>query len=174
MEIKNANWDKAISFHGHACPGLAIGYRASMLALEKLGVKRSSDEELVAIVENNSCSVDAIQVILGCSFGKGNLLFRDFGKQVFIIGNRNGEQALRVALRYGALRGGSREARIEYILEAPEEQLFNISWVEERLPQPARIYPTVQCSVCGEGVMEPRARLRESKVICIPCLKQQS
>ena len=71
-----------VNFHGHACPGLALGYRVAMFALTKFG-DRAADEELVAIVENNSCAVDAIQVITGCTFGKGNLIFRDHGKQVY-------------------------------------------------------------------------------------------
>ena len=75
------NFDDAVKFHGHACPGLAIGYRVANLALKELG-GRARDEELVAIVENNSCAVDAIQLICGCTFGKGNLIFKDFGKQV--------------------------------------------------------------------------------------------
>lgn len=71
-----------IGFHGHACPGLALGYRVALCAINHLG-DRASDEELVAIVENNSCAVDAIQVVTGCTFGKGNLIFKDYGKQAY-------------------------------------------------------------------------------------------
>ena len=71
-----------IDFHGHACPGLALGYRVALCALNQLG-DRASDEELVAVVENNSCAVDAVQVVTGCTFGKGNLIFKDYGKQVY-------------------------------------------------------------------------------------------
>jgi formylmethanofuran dehydrogenase subunit E len=75
-------FEDVVDFHGHMCPGLALGYRVSMFALKELG-ERASDEELVAIVENNSCAVDAVQVITGCTFGKGNLIFKDYGKQVY-------------------------------------------------------------------------------------------
>ncbi len=44
-----------VSFHGHACPGLAIGYRAAVHALETFHAGRDEDEELVAIVENDAC-----------------------------------------------------------------------------------------------------------------------
>ena len=30
-------WDKCVGFHGHECPGLAIGFRACEAAVEKLG-----------------------------------------------------------------------------------------------------------------------------------------
>lgn len=29
-------WQRCVEFHGHECPGLAIGYRASLAAREKL------------------------------------------------------------------------------------------------------------------------------------------
>ena len=69
-----------ISFHGHSCPGLAIGYRMSNAALSFLSDSRAKDEEIVAIVENDACGVDALQCLSGCTFGKGNLIFKDYGK----------------------------------------------------------------------------------------------
>ena len=34
MKDKKALWDRAVDFHGHACPGLTIGYRAALYAAE--------------------------------------------------------------------------------------------------------------------------------------------
>ena len=85
-------------FHGHVCPGSAIGYHAAKIAVKELSSSRSEDEEFLTIVENDSCSVDAIQVVTGCTFGKGNLIFKDHGKQVFTFVNRNTGDALRVSL----------------------------------------------------------------------------
>ena len=34
-------WDKCVAFHGHSCPGLAIGFRAATLALELLGLEET-------------------------------------------------------------------------------------------------------------------------------------
>ena len=70
-----------VRFHGHICPGLAIGYAAVKAGSRVLGLSTAEDEEIVAFVENDSCAVDAVQVLLGCTFGKGNLIFRDWGKQ---------------------------------------------------------------------------------------------
>ena len=61
-----------IAFHGHYCPGILVGWRASRLALKLLGTTRDRDEEMTAIVENDACGVDAIQFVLGCTFSKGN------------------------------------------------------------------------------------------------------
>ena len=62
---------------------LVIGVRACEAAAERLGVSYSKDEEVVCITENNACGVDAVQFITGCTFGKGNLIFKDKGKQAF-------------------------------------------------------------------------------------------
>jgi formylmethanofuran dehydrogenase subunit E len=90
----DAELKKAIEFHGHLCPGLVIGYRIAKHVREHY--PRSNDEELVCIVENNSCSVDAVQALLGCTFGKGNLIYKDYGKQAFTFYSRGNGKALRI------------------------------------------------------------------------------
>ena len=55
-------YEEIIRFHGHDCPGLAMGYRMATAALENLESFRAEDEELVAIVENDACGVDALQL----------------------------------------------------------------------------------------------------------------
>lgn len=39
-------------FHGHMCPGLAMGIRAAEIALQEIG-PHAKDEEVVAIVETD-------------------------------------------------------------------------------------------------------------------------
>ena len=85
-------------FHGHICPGSAIGYKAAEAGLNELKSHCSQDDEIVAIVENNSCAVDAVQVLTGCTFGKGNLLFKDHGKQVYTFIIRTTNEGVRVSL----------------------------------------------------------------------------
>ncbi len=69
---KNQMLQACIGFHGHFCPGLAIGFKAAGELMRILQVERDGDEELFAIVETDACGADAIQVITGCTFGKGN------------------------------------------------------------------------------------------------------
>jgi formylmethanofuran dehydrogenase subunit E len=170
--------ERTIAFHGHFCPGLLIGYRASLIALRELGLKRAADEELVAIVETDACGVDAVQVVTGCTLGKDNLILRDWGKQVFTFGRRADERMVRVALRYGALsREGDgelpdaerRERARERMQTMSDDDLYDVRWVDAPLPSPARIFASVRCSQCGEGVMEPRAHLRDGQPVCPEC-----
>lgn len=193
MSVNN-DWDKAVDFHGHSCVGLALGFRAGQVALERLNSLRAPDEELIAIVETDNCALDALQVLLGCSMGKGNIFFRDYGKNVFTIGRRDTGQAVRIAVKaldhvlddeFGPLRarvfGGTASAEevaafrkimdeeTKRILSLPEEELFKIEAVELDFPAKARIFPSLICSLCGEQVMEPRARMRDGQPVCIPC-----
>ena len=113
---------------------------------------RSEDEELVCIAENNSCSVDAVQELLGCTFGKGNLIYKDNGKQVFTFFSRSDGRAMRIYFK-GDLSGSMDDLRARYfkgdlseeekkefetmrsqvtehIIDAPHEELLSVSEVE--------------------------------------------
>src|SRR5512139_980647 len=121
------DYAEIVKFHGHSCPGSAIGYRMTRAAMQALGVDRSGDEELVAIVENDACGVDALQCLTGCTFGKGNLIFRDYGKQVYTIFSRRTGRGVRV-LFHGkgapaALRN-DKKAFVQFILTSPVQQLI--------------------------------------------------
>lgn len=177
MDLKNLPPDlqETVRFHGHLCPGLLIGYRAAKTALEKLGATRSEDEELVAVVENQSCSVDAVQVLCSCTFGKGNLFFWDYGKQGFTIGSRKTGRAVRIILRGDLVRPTgpdgrtNREKLMEQLLNDPLETLYRVSEPPFEFPAEAQIFPTLVCSRCGEGVMETRTVTRDGRVYCLPC-----
>jgi formylmethanofuran dehydrogenase subunit E len=163
-----ASFEEVVTFHGHACPGLALGYRAAAAAMRELKAGRPEDEQLVAVVENDSCAADAIQYVTGCTFGKGNLVFRDYGKHVYTFFNRESARAVRISEHYQST-DPDRQARIRDILTAPEDQILTIAPVDAAPPEPARIFRSLRCARCGETVMETRARLREGETVCIPC-----
>ena len=169
---------KAVEFHGHLCPGLVMGYVASKLGLERIGVERSEDEELIAIVENDSCAVDGVQVLAGCTTGKGNLFLRDYGKMVFTFAVRPSGRAVRVCLKpktepnIKQVPEGSQERRdleIQYMLQQPADELFSIREETITLPETARIHESALCKLCGEMVMETRTRSVDGSLVCIPC-----
>ena len=94
--LDSKEFRKCAEFHGHICPGLSIGYRAAKLALDKIAEKRAADEEVVAIVETDACSADAVQVLTGCTFGKGNFIYKDYGKMALTLISRKSGQGVRV------------------------------------------------------------------------------
>ena len=90
MEDVETLWKKCREFHGHACKGLLTGFLASLYASELLGLKRQEDEGVVCISENDACGVDAVQVVLGCTLGRGSLLFHMTGKAAYSFYDRAG------------------------------------------------------------------------------------
>ncbi len=161
-----------VAFHGHSCPGLAIGYRMTKAGLAFLAGSRSADEELVAIVENNACGVDALQMLSGCTFGKGNLIFKDYGKHVYTLYDRKTKRGARVVFNDRSVPEGMRDNReqfITWLLAAPEEEIVSLKEVQIDEPEPARIRKSVTCTFCGESVVETRTREIQGKTACIPC-----
>ncbi len=183
-----------VAFHGHACGGLALGYKACELAAQKLDLHFSEDEEIVAVTETDSCTVDAIQVLLGCTAGKGNLFVHNWGKTAFSFYRRDTNTSIRlvaipdatpknarmVELRPKIMDGSATpaedeefhrlaHAHVDEILAMPAEKLFLIKAVVQPLPEEAKIYNNVVCSVCGEQVADGLAKQIDGKYICIPC-----
>ncbi|QUO37061.1 TraR/DksA C4-type zinc finger protein [Dysosmobacter sp. Marseille-Q4140] len=168
--MDKAIWDKCAAFHGHTCPGLALGVRLCEYVRDRLGWGFSPDEELVCIAETDACPVDAVQVLLGCTFGKGNLLYTPTGKSAYTFYSRATGKGVRVV----ALRNQSdmtREERMRWILEAPLEDLFTTTAPRVPLPEKAQLFRTCTCAICGETMAEHMARLQDGKVVCLHCFR---
>ncbi|MGI6706663.1 MAG: FmdE family protein [Clostridia bacterium] len=164
-------WDKALAFHGHECPGLAIGARACEAAMEKMGIGLSDDEGIVCVTENDACGVDAVQAIFSCTIGKGNLLYRGTGKQAFSFFNRKNGEKMRVYLKAQKKPDMERAEWQAYLLNAPVDEIFSFSELKYELPEKARIFQTVICEMCGEGAPEHKIRLQDGKKVCLDCFK---
>jgi formylmethanofuran dehydrogenase subunit E len=162
----------------------------------KLGVERSSDEELVLVAETDACGADAIQVMTGCTFGKGNFFFRDYGKNAFSLFDRRKGAGFRVCLRPKVLETDSEFAglsekvrgnkaskmeierlrelqkeRVEKILTADGDTLFKTDRVSEEIPPRAGISKSEVCGTCGEPFKADLTRIIDGKHTCVPCAK---
>ncbi|MGD9081297.1 MAG: FmdE family protein [Desulfobacterales bacterium] len=169
-------YEEIIRFHGHECPGLAIGYKMATAAMESLESLRSEDEELVAIVENDACGVDALQCVCGCTFGKGNLLFRDYGKQVYTVYCRSTRSGVRVHFHGKGIPEDLQEDRsalAKWILSASNDSVLSVTPITIPEPERARIRNSIPCDLCGENVMESRIHQLDNKSFCIPCYDKQ-
>ncbi|WP_320171531.1 FmdE family protein [Maridesulfovibrio sp.] len=188
--------EEVVRFHGHRCPGLAIGIRAAELCLKELG--HHNDSALVAICETDMCGVDAIQFFTGCSAGKGNLIFRDHGKMAFTFFRRADEKGFRALLnpefmgeertemsRLMALGAEGRatpeqkaaceemRSKCEHgYLDAELSEIFSISDPLISIPRPAKILQSLVCENCGEVHMESRSRRFAGQTLCIPCFEK--
>jgi len=190
--------NKCVEFHGHICPGLIYGYRVAKEAMKLMDIARSIDEEVVAICENDSCAVDALQVLLGTVVGKGNLLINNFGKNAYTILSRSKRQAYRFSrnTRYdyrgrdksefdrleAAVAAGKaskddrrnlKQLKINDLLTRPFEEIFTTTEMTFIEPQYAQLAPSEPCELCGEMTMTSKMiELSDGRKVCIPCSKK--
>lgn len=161
-------WDKCVEFHGHSCPGLAIGFKAFEYAKAEMGLSFSADEEIVCVTENDACGVDAIQVLAGTSFGKGNLIYLPRGKMAFTFFSRKDGRKLRFMLRDLGPEL-DREERLKFLLEADPRDLFEVKEVTADFPAKARLHDSITCDVCGEKTAMPYIVISGGKNLCLDC-----
>jgi len=166
-------WNKCVEFHGHYCPGLAVGFQVSLAAREKLNFGSSEDEEIVCVTENDACGIDAVQVITGCTLGKGNLIYRPCGKQAFSFFRRDSDQNLRLVLKQVDLPD-DRDGRMEAMLNMDPLKLFIFKEPHYELPEKAKLFNTINCEKCGEGTAEHFIRLKEGQKLCTDCAQEYS
>jgi formylmethanofuran dehydrogenase subunit E len=196
--LSSEDFNKCVEFHGHICPGLAIGFQAARILMERLGVRKAPDEELVTIVETDACGADAIQVMTGCTFGKGNFIFRNHGKNAFSLVDRKRRKGMRVCLRPDIFKADPeffslsekvqndeaspmqferfrqlQQERTKKILDADSESLFKIEEISPDIPPKARIIESGICDFCGELTKMDLLRQMNGKKICIPCSRKR-
>ena len=173
--LETTLWEKVVAFHGHECPGLAIGFKAVEGAASALGLagdlNPSADEELVCVTENDACGVDAIQVLLGCTAGKSNLIFRIRGKMAFSFFVRETGAAVRLVLKPKPDPDMGRDDYLAYLLSTPAEELFDFGKPSYPLPEPARLFASQICAACGESTAEFGLRIQDGKPVCLDCYK---
>ena len=162
--------DKTIGFHGHTCPGLAIGIRVSELAMQRLNI--ATAKSMVCVAETDMCGVDAIQFLTDCTFGKGNLVHKDFGKAGFTFFDRNENEGFRAVYVKQAGSNDDKNAYIKEIMDAEIDELFKVEKITTPPVKPARILQSIECENCKERVMESRIRRFDNKYLCIPCFME--
>jgi formylmethanofuran dehydrogenase subunit E len=201
-ELKDFNMPddlrKCVEFHGHLCPGLVYGYRVAKAAMNLLEIRRSRDEEVVAVSENDSCAVDALQVLLGTSAGKGNLILKDYGKNAYTVLNRKSKTAYRFSrkkkYRYesqsidekdefvrldAAISSGTAteaEKRRHKMLKSQDllrrsfDDIFSTEKIDHVMPPYAPLARSEACAKCGEMTMSTKMIQTENgEYLCKPC-----
>jgi formylmethanofuran dehydrogenase subunit E len=135
----------------------------------------------------------------GCTFGKGNFIFKNYGKQAFSLIDRKRGKALRVCLLPGPLGADPerlslfekvrtekaspeekdryqqlQQRRIHNILDAAAESLFKIEEISPDIPPKAMIVESGICDFCGESAKIDLLRKVNNKKACIPCVQHAS
>ncbi|MBI4574442.1 MAG: tRNA CCA-pyrophosphorylase [candidate division NC10 bacterium] len=187
-------------FHGHKCPAMPMGLRVGAAAMNRLGVERSPDGQLVALVELGedhcaTCFGDGIQMITGCTFGKGNIKKLNYGKWGVTLVDRASGRAVRVVPKTEAMLANKQteffqkyrekgipasqvpvtvvEPLIEKVMKAPEQILLTVSKpFEYPLPKKVESFAGFVCDHCGEMTVEGYGRPLGDRKVCLPCYEK--
>jgi formylmethanofuran dehydrogenase subunit E len=187
-------YSEVIRFHGHECPGAAFGLRVAEAAVARLG-RHTGDNDLIAVAETDACAVDAVQVITGCTFGKRNLQYEDYGKNAFTFWRISDGTGVRIqarpdgvafrtaeiwalarkkeagtataeeAKRFGSLQ----EERTRRLLELPEDEVLVIEEVEGDVPFRKAQHSFAPCERCGEPASVERLHYHRNRMLCPTC-----
>ncbi|MDO5410850.1 MAG: formylmethanofuran dehydrogenase subunit E family protein [Lachnospiraceae bacterium] len=64
-------WEKTVEKHGHACPGVAIGFRIGQEVKKIFG----EDEKVIGVTSVKNCAVDGVCSVTGLSVEEGTMRF---------------------------------------------------------------------------------------------------
>ncbi len=191
----DAEFKNVVDFHQHLCLDIAIGYRAGKALVREMGDELKNMKEVVAHVGNETCAVDAIQEITGCTFGKRNIYLDHIGKPVYILQNTKTGNAVRAyctywetfdhtelrTLRKAAKAADASDAQkaallkkteetIETVLAAPESELFSITRIKLPAPPKSGKYAAEACESCHEQVDVALLTANNGKRLCTECI----
>lgn len=187
-------------FHGHKCPAMPMGLRVGATAMNALGVERAHDGQLVALVEIGenhcaTCFADGVQMITGCTFGKGNIHRLHQGKWGLTLIEKATGRAVRVTPKAEAMQANKEtsffkdyrekgipaskvpdevvDPLVTKVMGAPEEALLTLGEIYQRdWKDPKHSFSGFVCDECHEMVVEGYGRIAGDKKVCIPCHEQ--
>ena len=188
---------KGQEFHGHKCPAMPLGLRVGAAAMNKLGVERAKDGQLLALIELGedhcaTCFADGIQVITGCTFGKGNIKKLHYGKWGLTLIDKQTGRAVRVVPKAESMMANKKskfftdyrmkgipasqvpdeivDPLVEKVMTIPDEEMLKISEIfTYELPKKEDSFEGFICELCGEMTVEKYGKELHGKKVCKQC-----
>ncbi len=164
---------KAGDYHGHICPGIALGTKMTLAAMKALELDPDvKNKNLIVYVEVDRCMTDAVQAITGCSLGHRSLKYTDYGKFAAAFINLDTGKALRASIRESFNSSGPIEEVCWVIAQTADSDLVVLQKVKISIPDMDLPGPPKHksfCTNCGERIMDGREIIRNGKPICRAC-----
>ena len=170
------------AMHKHLCPRQVLGVRMGLHAGELLGLELPQrDKRLYAFVETDGCFVDGITAATGCSIGHRTLRLMDYGKVAASFVDTKTGDGIRIcpgpqcrsrAVEYAPTAPNRWRAQLEAYQIMPVAELLSACEVELLIDLKALIARRgvrVNCSICGEEILNQREVIRDDKVVCHFC-----
>ncbi|MFT5196974.1 MAG: formylmethanofuran dehydrogenase subunit E [Cellvibrionaceae bacterium] len=178
--------EKAAEMHHHLCPRQVLGVRIGLAGLNALGFQVPiRQKKMLVMVETDGCFVSGVQAATGCSVNRRTLRIFDIGRIGVTFINVKTEQAVRIAPAldvrekvgsYYDEQPGTRRERYLAMLNSyqimPDEALLKIESVKLTRPVReilSRPFIRVDCSMCGEEVINEREILIDGRPVCQAC-----
>ena len=183
-----------LRFHGHECPGAAVGLRMAQVAVSRFG-RNTPSNKIVAVSENDTCSADAVQVVTGCTFGTRTFIHQDHGKNAVTFWRLADGAGVRVAAKPGSDAFRSPEiwalarkvddgtatdaeqrqfselqaARIKRILAAEASDILVTEEVGTEAPAHKKLSPYDTCQNCGDLTSVAILHNHRGRMLCVTC-----
>lgn len=187
--------ERAQALHGEICPGVIMGTRMSITAMNRLGMDPlEPNDDLMVSVEVDRCMPDAIQAITGCTVGRRTLKCLDYGKFVTNFLDVSTGKTIRISARDDKLRDvpglwvwfenvaelareknmakvmEEKKSAIKMLSNMSDDDLLLIEEFDGEVPQiPGLPMNIVVCSVCGEHVMDGKELHDNGEIVCRSC-----
>ena len=168
--------------HRHSCPRQVLGIRMGLHAGELLGLELPrKDKRVYTFVETDGCFVDGVTAATGCSIGHRTLRLMDYGKVAASCVDTESGRAVRIwpspqcrvlASHYTPVAPSRWRAQLESYQIMPAAELLSACEVELLIDLKeliARRGVRVNCSICGEEILNQREVLRDDKMLCRSC-----
>lgn len=174
--------EQSSALHTHLCPRQVLGARIGMYAAELFGLELpQSGKRLLAFVETDGCFADGVSVATGCWFGRRTLRLIDYGKVAATFVDTRINRAIRIwpnprARDRAATYASGERSRWHGYLAAyevmPTAELLLAEDVVLSIDLAALISRPgvrVNCTVCGEEIINEREVWRDGKLLCRSC-----
>lgn len=183
-------------FHGHKCPAMPLGLKMASVAMNELNVTHAHAGELFAIVELGDhhcagCIGDGVQVLTGCTFGKGNITRAMKGKFGMTLIDQKAKKGVKITPKGSWLAKAfdspfMKERQkglppqkidesivnplIEKVMSMPAEDQFDVEHLDNIYVEiPPHKWDKRLCNECGELTVAEYGYYINDKFLCSDC-----
>ncbi len=174
--------EQSAARHKHLCPRQVLGVRIGLAGTAALELETPrNDKRMLVILESDGCYADGIEVVTGATIGHRTLRVVDYGKVATTFVDVKTGVAVRVAPRLDVrqrARFYAPEEQRHYFAQLmgyqvmPDDELLTVqevhltTSVEDLISRPG---VRVNCTVCGEEIINEREVWRKDMPLCQAC-----
>ena len=174
--------DRSSRQHSHLCPRQILGVRIGLAGMDALGLTpNEGGKRLLVILETDGCFADGVIAATNCTVGHRTLRVEDYGKAAASFVDTQGGRAVRVApsldIRAQACACCPEEprhyfAQMQAYQTMPAEEMLTVTSIQLVVPVEqivSRPGVRVDCTACGEEIMNEREVLIAGRPFCRAC-----